>query len=320
MLGSYELLSKIGAGGMGEVWHARHVALERSAAIKLIRVEALQGSRESAEHALVRFEREARATAALRSPHTVELYDYGQAPDGSVYYAMELLEGLDLQSLVERHGPLPPERAVHLLQQICSSLEEAHRQGLLHRDIKPANIFACHLGTAFDVVKVLDFGLVKLRGIQAQQSVAITRADAVTGTPLCLAPEIVVGEIEPDQRSDLYSIGCVAYWLLAGKPVFAADTPIAMAVAHATETPIPPTERNVDSKCSPELEAVVLSCLAKDPADRPESAAELASRLVACPVRDTWTPERAEAWWLEHAPELASSSSHSASSILSKSR
>jgi len=318
-LGSYELLDIVGAGGMGEVWRARHLSLSRPAAIKLIRVEELQGDSESVENARVRFEREARATAALRSAHTIELYDYGEAEDGSVYYAMELLSGLDLQSLVERFGPLPPERVIHLLRQVCQSLEEAHGAGLLHRDIKPANIFFCHLGAVYDVAKVLDFGLVKLHHQSDGDSVALTQADAVTGTPLCLAPEIVLGADEVDQRSDLYSLGCVAYWLLTGSTVFKAETAVRMAVSHATEAPETPSAR-LGEALPDDLESIVLSLLAKQPDERPESAAELERQLSNCRDADGWTADRAREWWATRAPEVAESSSQIASSVLSRSR
>jgi serine/threonine-protein kinase len=319
VLGNYELIEKIGQGGMGEVWRARHRTLSRHAAIKLVRVETLQGDSESADNALMRFEREARATAALRSAHTIQLYDYGTTADGSVYYAMELLDGLDLQSLVERFGQVPASRAIYLMRQACESLEEAHRGGLLHRDIKPANIFACHLGTAHDVVKVLDFGLVKLRGSAGKESVELTTTDMVTGTPLCIAPEMVLGEVEVDERADVYALGCVLYWLLTGKPVFSADNPVAMAVAHATEDVVPPSQR-ADLDISPALEAVVLSCLKKDRADRPASAAALSSQLAECGPLPLWTPALADAWWEEHAPEIATSGSRSAAAVLADTR
>ncbi len=318
-LGSYELIEKIGSGGVGDVWRARHTALSRPAAVKRVRIEELQGDAESIESARIRFEREARATAALRSPHTIALYDYGEAEDGSLYYAMELLEGLDLQSLVERFGRLPPARVVYLLRQVCDSLEEAHRGGLLHRDIKPANIFACHLGNAWDVVKVLDFGLVKLRGPAAAGSVELTTGEMVEGTPLCIAPEIVLGEGEVDERADIYSLGCVGYWLLAGQSVFAAENAVAMAVAHATEQPVPPSER-VGEAITPGLEALILACLAKAPEARPVSAAALSQRLADCVVPDRWDAQSAETWWRDHVPELGEAGSGAAARALAQTR
>jgi serine/threonine protein kinase/ABC-type amino acid transport substrate-binding protein len=319
VLGAYELQEMLGAGGMGEVWRARHQSLSRAAAVKLIRVEALQGDAEDAEHVLVRFQREARATAALRSPHTVELYDYGHTPSGAVYYAMELLEGLDLQSLVERFGVQPAGRVIHLLRQVCDSLEEAHRQGLLHRDIKPANVFVCHLGTSFDVVKVLDFGLVKLQGSAGRAAVELTTADQMSGTPLCMAPEMVTGEAEVDSRADLYAVGCIAYWLLTGHYVFSADNPVAMAVAHATETPIAPSERQ-GADVPADLEAIVMRLLAKAPSERPASAADLARELGACAAAGEWSSQQAADWWASNVPEIVSSGSSSVSSVLAETR
>jgi serine/threonine-protein kinase len=205
------------------------------------------------------------------------------------------------------------------LRQACQSLEEAHEVGLLHRDIKPANIFACHQGSEYDAVKVLDFGLVKLREQEGSDSVALTRADTITGTPLCLAPEIVLGSEDIDARSDLYSLGCVAYWLITGATVFEADTAVTMAVAHATEAPVPPSQR-LGAPVPEDLEAIVLSLLAKDPADRPASAAELERQLAACGDAGAWTLEQARSWWKTRAPEVAKSSSEIASSVLSSSR
>jgi ABC-type amino acid transport substrate-binding protein len=311
--GGYELIERIGIGGMGEVWLANHIRLSRSAAIKLVRVDALQGDAESAEHARIRFEREARSTAALSSPNTIELYDFGEAPDGSLYYAMELLDGLDLQRLVGLFGPVPPERAIHLLIQICASLEEAHRQGLLHRDIKPANVYACKQGTEHDVAKVLDFGLVKLRSEAGDaQAQHITSTELVTGTPICIAPELIEGHPPPDHRVDLYSTGCVAYWLLTGSTVFQAQNPVAMAVAHVTEAPVPPSQRS-GLDIPADLEAIVMRCLAKHPDERPASADALASALRACADAANWTPDRADAWWQEHAAAIeAAPPSHGA--------
>jgi len=218
-LGSYRLAERIGEGGMGEVWRAEHTLLARPSAIKLIRPEALGGSGTStADKAVARFRREAQVTASLRSPHTVELYDFGTARDGTFYYVMELLEGLDLGSLVERHGPLPAERVVHILQQACDSLAEAHDRGLIHRDVKPANIHLCRLGRQFDYVKVLDFGIVKLS--KRDQGTRLTMEGVITGTPSFMAPEVILGDGDIDHRADLYALGCVAYWLLVGVPVF----------------------------------------------------------------------------------------------------
>src|SRR4029079_11409597 len=206
---------------MGEVWRARHRLLIRPAAIKLIRQRA-QGTMSSDPELLVRrFEREARATAALTSPHTVQLYDFGVAEDGRLYYVMELLDGLDLDTLVRQHGPLPPERVVHFLRQVCSALQDAHANGLVHRDIKPANVVVSRAGTTFDFVKVLDFGLVKLDGARVadKKAIDLSTEDSWSGTPGYMAPEVVLGAGDTDHRVDLYALGCVAYWLLTGTRV-----------------------------------------------------------------------------------------------------
>jgi eukaryotic-like serine/threonine-protein kinase len=221
-LGQYLLEEKIGGGGMGEVWRARHRLLIRPAAIKLIRRQALGGMSEDPELLVRRFEREARATAALTSPHTVQLYDFGVAEDGRLYYVMELLDGLDLETLVRQHGPLPAERVVHLLRQVCSALQDAHANGLVHRDIKPANVVVSRAGTTFDFVKVLDFGLVRLDGARRRDRspIDLSGADSWSGTPGYMAPEVVLGAGDTDHRVDLYALGCVAYWLLTGTMVF----------------------------------------------------------------------------------------------------
>src|SRR4051812_18010581 len=217
-LGQYILEEKIGGGGMGEVWRARHRLLIRPAAIKLIRPQ-MSGD---AELLLRRFEREARATAALKSPHTVQLYDFGATEDGRLYYVMELLDGLDLDTLVRQYGPVPAERVVHILHQVCASLQDAHLNGLVHRDIKPANVVVSRAGTTFDFAKVLDFGLVKLdTERKAEDDVKLTNEGSAGGTPAFMAPEVVLGAAGTDHRVDLYALGCVGYWLLTGKLVFA---------------------------------------------------------------------------------------------------
>jgi DNA-binding NtrC family response regulator len=295
-LGSYRLLEKLGAGGMGEVWRARHQLLARPCAVKLVRPELLGET--GREQALERFGREARTIARLGSPHTVRLYDFGVSETGNPYFVMELLDGLDLHSLVTRHGPLPPGRVVAVLRQVCRSLAEAHQAGLLHRDVKPQNVLLCRLGIECDVAKVLDFGLAKsIRGDDAQ----ITGDGAVTGTPAYMPPERVVGE-PADERSDLYSLGCVAYFLLTGRPVFTGE-PMAVMIHHVRSTPAPPSAVS-GSRIPEALEAVVLECLRKDPASRPASALDLWRRLgeVPLPPEERWTRERAEAWWREHAP------------------
>ena len=251
-LGQYVLEEKIGGGGMGEVWRARHRLLIRPAAIKLIRPQVRDGG--DPELLLRRFEREARATAALKSPHTVQLYDFGVTEDGRLYYVMELLDGLDLDTLVRQYGPLPAERVVHILRQVCASLQDAHANGLVHRDIKPANIVVSRAGTTFDFVKVLDFGLVKLDSraaaptedaVQAQH-----RGQLPSGTPAFMAPEVVLGAADTDHRVDLYALGCVAYWLLTGKLVFEGESAVEVMFHHAHT---PPTRPSTRSSCRSRL-------------------------------------------------------------------
>lgn len=301
-LGQYLLEEKLGAGGMGEVWRARHRLLVRSAAIKLIRPELLALSHTDPEVLLRRFEREALATAALRSPHTVQLYDFGQAEDGTLFYVMELLVGIDLENLVSRFGPVPPERAIHILKQVCHALEEAHQNGLTHRDIKPANIFVSGTGTELDFVKVLDFGLVRLNTAATSNQVLTTNEETVGGTPAYAAPEVVTGEAGYDHRVDIYAVGCVGYWLLSGRLVFEASTAMAMLIDHA-RTPPPRLGSRTELTIPADLEQIIMDCLEKDPGRRPASAAELARRLSACTVAGQWTRERAEEWWRTHAPQ-----------------
>ncbi|HET7038402.1 MAG TPA: serine/threonine-protein kinase [Gemmatimonadales bacterium] len=300
-LGSYRLVERLGGGGMGEVWRAQHRLLARPAAIKLISPAQLgdMGS-ERRETMLARFEREAQATAAMRSPHTVELYDFGRAGDGAFYYVMELLDGLDAQTLVDRHGPLPAERVTYLLRQACHSLGEAHDQGLIHRDVKPANVFVCRYGRELDWVKLLDFGLVKGSPDQGRDP-RLTGEGYVGGTPDFMAPEQVLGDRPVDGRADIYALGCVAYWLLTGHTVFRGANAVATMMQHVQETPEPPSRRT--ELCIPaELDRTVLQCLEKDPARRPATADELSAQLAEVPLAQPWTPERARRWWEMHRP------------------
>jgi serine/threonine-protein kinase len=316
-LGQYVLEEKIGGGGMGEVWRARHRLLIRPAAIKLIRPQ-MSGD---PDLLLRRFEREARATAALRSPHTVQLYDFGATEDGRLYYVMELLDGLDLDTLVRQYGPLPPERVVHILRQVCSSLQDAHANGLVHRDIKPANVVVSRAGTTFDFAKVLDFGLVKL---EAAGQRSLPRADerggsgaagqstvsgdggshaggGIAGTPAFIAPEVVLGRAETDHRVDLYALGCVGYWLLTGKLVFEGSSVVEVMFHHAHTPPPRPSTRSELPIPAP-LEDLIMECLEKDPARRPASAEAVSTRLDAVSLESAWTVERAERWWAMHRP------------------
>jgi serine/threonine-protein kinase len=300
-LGSYQLEEKLGEGGMGEVWRARHRMLARPAAIKLIRPSlAADGSPGVSSEAVRRFEREAQAIARLRSPHTVDLFDFGVAADGAFYYVMELLEGLDADTLLRRHGPTPPDRAVFLLRQVSHSLSEAETCGLVHRDIKPANIFLCRYGEEYDFVKVLDFGIVT-GSREGQQADGLKTGDnTVQGTPAFMAPEQAVGATV-DARADIYAIGCVAYWLLTGKFVFTADTPMGLLMQHVQAAPTPPSART-DQPIPQTLDRLVLACLAKDPAERPQTARELSARLAAVEGSGGWTQDRARSWWTTHQP------------------
>jgi serine/threonine-protein kinase len=293
-LGSYRLIEKLGEGGMGEVWRARHHLLARPCAVKLIRPELLgEGNR---NETLERFRREARTVARLSSTNTVTVYDFGVRDTGSPYFVMELLEGMDLFSLVERFGALPPERAVHILRQACRSLAEAHGAGLLHRDIKPQNLFLCRLGVEFDLVKLLDFGLAcSFREADSH----ITREGVLTGTPAYIPPERATGQ-PADERSDLYSLGCVAFYMLTGEPVFTGD-PMTVMLKHVRTAPRVPSA-TAKQAVPKELDRIVLACLEKEADQRPGSADELWRMLGEASVQDRWTPERAERWWRENAP------------------
>lgn len=332
-LGSYRLVSRIGEGGMGEVWRASHRLLARQAAIKLIRRgrSSLERNQEQRE----RFRREAQAIAGLRSRNTIALYDYGVTSDGTLFYVMELLDGIDLNSLVVEHGPQDPERVRRILIQTCNSLSEAHGAQLVHRDVKPANLFLCREADEVDIVKVLDFGLVfQAEGIlerttsdevfakepsksddRTPQDVTrtlrlledgstagdgrITRADHQLGTPAFMSPEQALGR-STDGRSDIYSLACVAFWLLCGKPPFHADTPVALMVKHIEEAP-PRLEEHAKAALSEGFLRILRSCLEKAPEDRPQSAQELGRELSNLGQQSrAWSDEIASAWWEEH--------------------
>jgi len=298
-MGYYELIEKLGRGGMGEVWRAKHRLLARPAAIKLISPESAGIGSEGLTATMVRrFELEAQMTATLQSQHTIQLYDFGVTDDGAFYYVMEYLNGLDLETLVNKYGPLPAERVVHLLSQVCESLDEAHKLGMVHRDIKPANIIAGLHGINYDFVKVLDFGLAKFK-----QETNVTVSGLAGGTPAFMAPEAALGEGAVDGRADLYALGAVGYWLLTGKLVFEAETAYATVLDHIRKTPVPPSRRT-ELEIPASLERIILRCLEKDPAKRPESARELAWLLKDVEVSEPWTQERAERWWQAHRPEV----------------
>jgi serine/threonine-protein kinase len=289
-LGQYTLEAKIGEGGMGEIYRASHAMLRRPTAIKLVR----PGRSEQ----LQRFEREVQLTASLRHPNTISVFDYGRTPDGTFYYAMELLDGMNLETLIERHGAQPPGRVVHILLQVCGALAEAHGVGLIHRDIKPANVYLCRHGGLDDFVKVLDFGLV--RQIESDKPATETGSYVLVGTPLYMAPEAIVSPKSIDARADLYSLGVMAYHLLTGSPPFTASSVVEICSHHMHSTPEPPSAR-AKQKIPEALERIVLSCLAKDPADRPQTAADLARLLRAAQADAPWTSADALSFWENEA-------------------
>ncbi len=305
-LGSYELIEQLGAGGMGTVWRARHRLLAREAAVKLVKHEALGDTDSMAQAQLRRFEREAQATALLQSQHSIRLFDFGTTEDGSFYYVMELLNGRDLESLIKEFGPLPPERAIYLLRQLCHSLAEAHARGMVHRDIKPANIFVCRMGLEFDFVKVLDFGLVQTRRHDASTAVTETliTAQPLIGTPAYMAPEMILGRDDVDRRADVYAIGCVAFYLLTGTRVFQDGNQMQVLVDHVHAEPVPPSSR-LGRPLPREVDTLVLDCLRKNPDDRPKDAGELLARIASCHQAGQWSGTHARTWWQARLPELA---------------
>jgi serine/threonine protein kinase len=297
-VGSYHLVSPLGSGGMGEVWLAKHRLLARPAAVKLIRPEVTESA--DRDQFVRRFQREAQITAGLRSPHTVELYDFGVNDDGGFYYVMELLEGLDLHQIGTRFGPQPAERVIMLLRQACRSLAEAHALGLVHRDIKPANLFVARLGFEYDYLKVLDFGIVKDQ--PGSDTTLLSAQNLLPGTPAFMAPEVAFGEKVIDGRADLYSLACTAYWALTGQLLFRASTPAQMLLHHAQTAPVPPSQVS-ELPIPKELDAILMACLEKESAKRPASALELEERLSRV-ASDPWSSEQARRWWLLHAPEM----------------
>jgi serine/threonine-protein kinase len=272
---------------------AEHRLLKRRCALKLIRSESAGDSR-----ALARFEREVRAAARLSHPNIVDIYDYGLTSDGTFYYVMEYLRGLSFADLVARHGPVPAGRVIYLLRQACAGLADAHAAGLIHRDLKPANLFAAHVGTRYDVTKLLDFGLVKE---VARESVDLSGTGLVIGTPLYAAPEQAMASAALDHRADLYALGAVAYYLLTGRPPFEGDSVLAVLMAHARDPVVPPSRHRPDVPA--DLEQVVLRCLAKDPADRYPDAEALGQALADCAACNEWDGRRAATWWQEAGRE-----------------
>ena len=298
-LGQYRLKKRLGAGGMGEVYLAEHLLLRRPCAVKLIRPDQLADRTN-----LQRFEREVRAMATLTHWNTVEVFDYGRAEDGTFYYVMEYLPGKDLETLVERTGPLSPGRAIHFLRQVCRALRKAHGVGLLHRDIKPSNIIACERGGVYDVAKLLDFGLVQSTGL-GKEADKLTIVGSVVGSPPFMSPEQATGREDLDARSDIYNLGGVAYFLLTGQAPFVRETPMQMLLAHAYEEPKPPSD--LRPELPRDLEAVILRCLKKKPEERFADADTLEKALAACGDAGEWTEEAAAAWWREASFEEAPS-------------
>jgi hypothetical protein len=292
-LGQYALEEKIGEGGMGAVYRARHALLRRPTAIKLIEPG------KTTELAVARFEREVQHTSQLNHPNTITIYDYGRTEEGVFYYAMEFLDGFSLQSMVDRFGPQPDGRVIQILLQVCGSLLEAHTQGLIHRDIKPANIMLTRRGGVSDFVKLLDFGLVK--ATDSRRQTQLTAADSITGTPLYLPPECIQDPDKADARSDLYSLGGVGYFLLTGHPPFEAASVLEIIRRQVEDMPTPPSQVAA-RPLAPELEQVLMACLEKSPDKRPAGAAQLAELLSECTPREPWTAADASRWWSQHMP------------------
>ncbi|MBX3225746.1 MAG: serine/threonine protein kinase [Labilithrix sp.] len=291
-LGTYRLVARIGAGGMGEVWLARQMPLNRRVALKILKESTLRDPA-----ALRRFKREAEAASGLQHPHTIRVFDFGASDDGVFYIAMELLDGLDLEVLVDRLGPLPAPRVVYLARQICDSLAEAHAAGIVHCDLKPANLFVTKVGAEYDYAKVLDFGLARLLTAPGHST-----TDAMRGTPAFMPPEIIKGEV-PSPASDVYSMGAVLYWMVTGSPVFRGSSFHDSVLAHVEKMPEPPSVR-LGEEVPKDLEAVILKCLAKTRSERFASAKELGEALASCACAGKWDPRAAKASWRELRPSI----------------
>ena len=290
-LGQYKLEEKLGAGAMGVVYKAYHAMLRRPTAVKLLDIDRVN------ETSISRFEREVQITCQLNHPNTVAIFDFGRTPEGIFYYAMEYLDGIDLQTLIERYGPQDEKRVIHILQQICGSLYEAHKLGLVHRDIKPANTMLNRRGFEPDVVKVLDFGLVK--ALDEERHANSTSAGSLTGTPQYMSPESIQSPTSVDARADIYAVGAVGYYLLTGTPVFPEKSVVELCNMHVNEIPQPPSER-LGKPVSKELEHALMSCLEKSRAKRPQTARDLADLLSKSPEASLWSTEDADRWWSQH--------------------
>jgi serine/threonine protein kinase len=302
-LGQYRLIEKIGEGGMGSVYKARHALLRRETALKLLPPDKAN------DYTVKRFEQEVQLTCTLTHPNTIQVFDYGHTPDGIFYYAMEYLDGLNLADLATRYGPQPEERVIHIIRQVCDSLAEAHARGLIHRDIKPANVFLCDRGGVPDSVKVLDFGLVRHFGPNASTAnlPEFAGKDGIVGTPNFIAPEAIQNPDSADTRSDIYSVGVVIYYLLTGQYIFDGESIADICRQHINDTPKTPSQRT-GKQFDPSLEALVMQCLAKNPIDRPQTAVELSSQLSRCANATLWTKEQRTAWWILHRKSAAAES------------
>jgi serine/threonine-protein kinase len=294
-LGQYVLLHKLGEGGMGEVYEARHSLLRRPTAVKLLHPDR------AGERSIARFEREVRSSAHLQHPNTITIFDFGRSADGVFYYAMELLDGGTVSDVVDIDGPQPPERVAWMMYQVADALAEAHAAGLVHRDIKPGNVMLGVRGGVPDMATVVDFGLVK--EIDGRAAVGVTDEHAIVGTPLYLAPEAIRFENSRDPRSDLYSLGALAYYMLTGSHVFETDSTVELLGMHLMQEPEPPSQR-LGGHVPEDLEALILELLAKDPADRPQTAAALRDRVGALSCYGAWDRARAARWWHDFGPEL----------------
>jgi len=290
--GSYELLDKLGEGGMGEVFRARHAELRRVVAIKQIKP-----LRKTSEER-VRFKREARVLSSLSNPHTINVFDAGIQPDGTFYYVMELLDGLDLEKLISEKGPLPGPRVIHILRQATMSLSEAHKKGLVHRDLKPANLMVCRYGGEFDFVKVLDFGLVKGGAQEGESQDDITQGGDTPGTPAFLAPESLLGRDHVTHAVDIYALGALGFFLLTGRFLFDETTPLKMMQAQLN-TPPPRASEYASSEVPQALDELLALCVKKSPSDRPKDADTLLAELESLSTLYPWTREAASAQWDE---------------------